>query len=88
MQDPLFFVIVLSPKDGARAQSEGRCSCKKDVASRPWIHERASSLVPREGNPTRKRGGNCNSSLTRRVTKLTLDLLRFFVQVDLLLRMI
>ena len=33
----------------ARAQSEGRCSCKKEVgkdeASRPWIHERARATL-------------------------------------------
>ena len=33
----------------ARAQSEGRCSCKeevgKDEASRPWIHERARATL-------------------------------------------
>ncbi|MCY2981398.1 MAG: hypothetical protein NTU79_22285, partial [Planctomycetota bacterium] len=42
----------------ARAQSEGRCSCKKEVgkdeASRPWIHERARS---------------CHAMVTRRVSE-------------------
>ncbi|MCY2977602.1 MAG: hypothetical protein NTU79_02940, partial [Planctomycetota bacterium] len=39
----------------ARAQSEGRCSCKKEVGkARPWIHERARS---------------CHAMVTRRLSE-------------------
>jgi hypothetical protein len=54
----------------ARAQSEGRCSCKKEVGkdeARLPMDSRTSALVPRNGNPKRERDAGCNPSLTYRV---------------------
>ncbi len=54
----------------ARAQSEGRCSCKKEVGkdeARLPMDSRTSALVPRNGNPKRERGAGCKPSLTYRV---------------------